>query len=49
MGGTGRKALTITGALIGMYLIAAHATGWGNLLLNAGKAGSSTIKTLQGR
>lgn len=49
MGGTGKNALKITGVLIGMYLIAAHATGWGNLLLNAGKAGSSTIKTLQGR
>lgn len=45
----GRNALKITGVLIGMYLVAAHATGWGNLLLNAGKAGSGTIKTLQGR
>lgn len=45
----GKNALKITGVLIGMYLVAAHATGWGGLLLNAGKAGSSTIKTLQGR
>lgn len=45
----GKNALKITGVLIGMYLVAAHATGWGNLLLNAGKAGSSAVKTLQGR
>lgn len=45
----GMKALKISGVLIGMYLLAAHATGWGNLLLNAGKAGSSVAKTLQGR
>jgi hypothetical protein len=45
----GRNALKITGVLIGMYLVAAHATGWGNLLLNAGKAGSGAVKTLQGR
>lgn len=45
----GKNALKVGGVLIGMYLIAAHATGWGNLMLNAGKAGSQTIKTLQGR
>lgn len=45
----GRNALKISGVLIGMYLIAAHATGWGNLLLSAGKAGSGITKTLQGR
>lgn len=49
MGGTGRKALTTVGALIAVYLIGAAATGWGNLLMSAGKAGSSTIKVLQGR
>lgn len=45
----GRKALTTVGVLIGMYLVAAHATGWGKLLLNAGTAGSGAVKTLQGR
>lgn len=43
------KALKIGGVLIGMYLIAAHATDWGKLLLNAGTAGSQAVKTLQGR
>lgn len=45
----GRKALGTVGVLIGMYLVAAHATGWGNLMLSAGRGGSSVIKTLQGR
>lgn len=45
----GRNALKIGGVLIGMYLLAAHATGWGKLLLNSGTAGSGVIKTLQGR
>jgi len=45
----GKNALKITGVLVGMYLIAAHATGWGKLLLNSGTAGSGVIKTLQGR
>jgi hypothetical protein len=45
----GRKALATGGILIGMYLLAAHATGWGKLLLNTGTAGSGVIKTLQGR
>ena len=44
-----RNGIKIVGVLIGMYLVAAHATGWGNLLLSAGKAGSTDIKTLQGR
>lgn len=45
----GKNALKITGVLIGMYLVAAHATGWGRLMLNAGTAGSGVIKNLQGR
>lgn len=45
----GRNALKIGGVLIGMYLIAAHATGWGKLLLNAGSAGGGIVKNLQGR
>ena len=45
----GRKALMIGGVLIGMYLVAAHATGWGKLMLNSGTAGIGVIKTLQGR
>jgi hypothetical protein len=45
----GRNALKISGVLIGMYLIAAHATDWGKLLLNAGSAGGGLVKNLQGR
>lgn len=45
----GRKALGTAGVLIGMYLLAAHATGWGRLMLNAGTAGSGIVKSLQGR
>lgn len=47
--GLGRKALTTTGLLIGIFLVGAHATGWGKLMLNAGTAGSGIVKTLQGR
>jgi hypothetical protein len=35
--------------LIGVYLVAAHATAWGKLLLDAGTSGSRVAKTLQGR
>ncbi len=45
----GMKALTTVGALIGTYLVVAHATGAGNLVARAGTAGSGIIKTLQGR
>lgn len=45
----GRYALKVTAVLIGTYLVAAHATSWGKLLLNAGQAGSGVAKTLQGR
>lgn len=45
----GRKALGTAGLLIGMYLVAAHATGWGRLMLNAGTAGSGVVKAFQGR
>lgn len=45
----GKKALVIGGGLIGMYLLAAHATGWGRLFLNVGTAGSGVVKTFQGR
>lgn len=45
----GRKSVATVGVLIGMYLVAAHATGWGRLMLNAGTAGSGVVKALQGR
>lgn len=45
----GRQALKMTGVLIGMYLLAANASGWGKLFSEAGKAGTSGIKVLQGR
>ena len=43
------KAVKIGAVLIGMYLVAAHATAWGKLMLDAGKAGTTVAKTLQGR
>lgn len=45
----GIRALKVGGLLIGMYLLAAHATGWGQLMTNAGTAGSGIVKTFQGR
>lgn len=45
----GMKAVTMSGTLIGIYLIMAHATGAGNLLARAGTAGSGVVKALQGR
>lgn len=45
----GRQALKIGGVLIGMYLLAAHYTGWGKLMTSAGTAGGGIIKNLQGR
>lgn len=49
MRGLGGKTVGTMGLLIGMYLVAAHATGWGRLMLNAGTAGSGVVKSLQGR
>jgi hypothetical protein len=43
------KAVKIGGVLIAIYLIGAKATNWGKLLVDAGKAGSGAVKTLQGR
>lgn len=47
--GLGRKSIGTIGVLIGMYLLAANASGWGKLMAEAGKAGNGAIKTLQGR
>lgn len=45
----GRYALKVTAVMIVTYIVAANATQWGKLLLNAGSAGSGVAKTLQGR
>jgi hypothetical protein len=45
----GKQALKLSAVLIGTYLVAAYATGFGKLMLNAGTAGTSVIKTFQGR
>lgn len=45
----GRKALLYGTVLIGTYILVAHATGAGNLLVKGGSAGSGFVKTLQGR
>ena len=43
------RALKIGGVLIGVYLVAAYATGWGTLLAKSGEAGSGLVKAFQGR
>lgn len=45
----GRQSIKTVGILIGVFLIGAHASGWGKLMLNAGQAGSGFARTLQGR
>lgn len=47
--GLARKGLTYTAVLIGVYLVVANATGFGNALKSAGTAGSGFVKTLQAR
>lgn len=41
--------LKYSAGLIGVYLVAVHATGFGKLISQAGTAGSSFTRTLQGR
>lgn len=41
--------LKYSAALIGTYLVVAHATDVGKLVKSAGSAGSGYAKTLQGR
>lgn len=43
------RIVKIGGVLIVVYLIAANATGWGQLLGSAGTSGSGVIKAFQGR
>jgi hypothetical protein len=43
------KFLTYSAALIGIYLVVAHATDAGRVIAAAGQAGSGYAKTLQGR
>ena len=45
MGGT---FLKYSAALIGAYLVTAHASDFGNLISSAGTAGSQFASTLQG-
>lgn len=35
--------------LIGLFIIGAHLSGWGGLMINAGKAGNGIVRNLQGR
>ena len=44
-----KQALKYGAVLIGFYLAVAHATGLGNLMRQAGAAGSGVAKTLQAR
>lgn len=41
--------LKYSAGLIGVYLVAVHATGFGKLVTQAGSAGSSLARTFQGR
>lgn len=43
------RVVKIGGVLIVVYLVAAHATGWGSLLGSAGTAGTGVIRAFQGR
>jgi len=45
----GRQFLFYSAALIGTYLVVAHATDVGKLLKQAGNAGGGYAKVLQGR
>lgn len=45
----GKKTLTYTGGLIGLYLIVRNYTGSGRVLSSGAAGGVSIIKTLQGR
>lgn len=45
----GNSLLKYSAVLIGVYLVAGHASGFGKLLSSAGTAGSGFAKTLQGR
>jgi hypothetical protein len=45
----GKKFLLGTGILIGIYLIAANATGFGRALQATGNVYAQGVKTLQGR
>lgn len=44
-----RKFLGYTAGLIGLYIVAAHASGAGKLLTSGAQGGSTFVKTLQGR
>jgi hypothetical protein len=43
------KVLAITGGLVALYLVVAHATDAGKLLSSAGSAYGGAVKVLQGR
>lgn len=49
MGTTFRKAILGAGALIGLYLVVAYATGSGKVIDSASKGAGTVIKTLQAR
>lgn len=45
----GRKAIAYMGALIGLYIVAAHGSSMGRVFSAGASGGSQVIKTLQGR
>lgn len=45
----GRQALKYTGALIGLYLVSAYASGFGRAFIDGANGTATVIKTLQAR
>lgn len=45
----GKKFLSYSAGLIGLYLIVAHGSAAGRVISDGAKGGSQFVKTLQGR
>lgn len=45
----GKKIITVTGLLVGLYIAAAYGTGLGTSMKAAGGVYAQGVKTLQGR
>jgi hypothetical protein len=45
----GRKAIAYMGALIGLYIVAAHGSAMGRVFTSGASGTSQVVKTLQGR
>jgi hypothetical protein len=45
----GKKVITVTAVLVGLYIASAYATGFGKSLQTAGGVYTGAVKALQGR